>query len=148
MLVMGDYIVRRKQPDLRALLGEADAQETEFVKEPALPKRAGKMTLETIAVAEARELTEDEQSSQTRVKMTSRPMHHPKHEWVPVLDELEGELLCACDGTNTINDIMVEYTAVPKDAGNDDERMEQAQNLLQNIVHRLVRLYEQTLISW
>jgi hypothetical protein len=62
---------------------------------------------------------------------------------------LEGELLSVCDGTNTMNDIMVQYTPLPEGQdkmGNED--VEEAQTLLQNIVYRLVRLYEHTLISW
>jgi hypothetical protein len=48
-----------------------------------------------------------------------------------------------------MNDIMVQYTPLPEGQdkmGNED--VEEAQTLLQNIVYRLVRLYEHTLISW
>jgi hypothetical protein len=61
------------------------------------------------------------------------------------LDELEGEILSVCDGTATLNDIMSQYTATPEDEQVD---MEANQNVLQNIVHRMVRLYEHTFISW
>jgi hypothetical protein len=75
-------------------------------------------------------------------------MHSEKNEWYELLDDLEGELLSVCDGTATLNDIMAQYTATPEDQTLGQQDLEEAQSLLQNIVHRLVRLYENTLISW
>ena len=54
------------------------------------------------------------------------------------------------NGNVTLNDILAQYTEVDgKDRGGlSNERLEESQVLLQNIVQRLVRLYENTLISW
>jgi hypothetical protein len=87
----------------------------------------------------------------TRVRMPQRPMHSDgTGEWFDLLDELEGELLSVADGTNTLNDILAQYTAVKKgqQSAIDPSHEEETQTLVQNIVHRLVRLYESTLISW
>ena len=64
------------------------------------------------------------------------------------MDELEGELLSICDGTVTMNEIMAHYTAVDEGTALGKDHVEEAQTILQNIVQRLVRLYEHTLISW
>jgi hypothetical protein len=76
-------------------------------------------------------------------------LHSPgRNEWFELLDELEGELLSVCDGSVSLNDIMAQYTAESADGYADEARVDDAQALLQNIVHRLVRLFEHTLIRW
>jgi hypothetical protein len=95
----------------------------------------------------------DEESiiTHTRVRMPNRPMHSEKGGgWFDLMDELEGELLSAADGTRTLNEILSYYTAtdVNKPSPISEEREEETQILIQNLVHRLVRLYENTLISW
>lgn len=147
-LVMGDYIIKRKKPNLRTLLGEADKAGQYMLKEPAFPKRTGPATFQTNFEAEEGTMDEDSIVTTTKVRMPSRPMHHSKAEWVEMLDELEGEMLSVCDGTNTLNDIMAQYTAMDADEEMTKERMEQTEMIVQNLVHRLVRLFEQTLISW
>ena len=155
MLVMGDYVIKRKQADLRALLGETDTREQAFMVEPTCPKRAGPTTFETTFEADEDVMDENEIITTTRVRMPDRPMHSDKGgAWFYLLDELEGELLSICDGSVTLNEILAQYTAAA--AGEDegkgiemnDARVEETQVMLQNIVHRLVRLYEHTLISW
>ena len=85
----------------------------------------------------------------TKVRMPARPLHSPgKNEWFELLDELEGELLSVCDGSVSLNDIMAQYTAESGAGYSDEDRVDDAQALLQNIVHRLVRMFEHTLISW
>jgi carbamoyltransferase len=148
MLVMGDYVIKRKPPNLRKLLGEV-SKSGEMQVEPGCPIRAGPATFESSFALEAGVQAEEEIETVTRVRMPDRPTFSEKKAWFPLLDDLEGELLSVCDGTNTMNDIMVQYTPLPEGQdkmGNED--VEEAQTLLQNIVYRLVRLYEHTLISW
>jgi predicted NodU family carbamoyl transferase len=147
-LVMGDYIIKRKKPDLRSLLGEADKGGQYVIKEPGYPKRTGPATFQTSFEADEGAMDEESVVTVTKVRMPSRPMHHSKAEWVEVMDELEGEMLSICDGTNTLNDIMTQYTAMDAEEEMTKERMEETELIVQNLVHRLVRLYEQTLISW
>lgn len=147
-LVMGDYVIKRKKPNLRALLGEGDRAGTYMLKDPAFPKRTGPATFQTTFEAEDGSMDEDSVVTVTKVRMPSRPMHNSKGEWFQVLDELEGELLSVCDGSNTLNDILAQYTAMDESAEMSKERMENTEVIVQNLVHRLVRLYEHTLISW
>ena len=147
MLVMGDYVIKRAKPNLKKLLGEATKQ-GDVLTEHACPKRAGVATFQTTFEAAGEVLEEEAVETHTKVHMPSRPMHHDKAAWFEVLDELEGELLSVCDGSNSLNDILAEYTAMSEDEDMSKERVEDTQVLLQNIVHRLVRLYEHTLISW
>ncbi len=155
MLVMGDYVIKRKRADLRALLGETDSKEQEFMVEPTCPRRTGPTTFETTFEADDEEMDKTQILTTTRVRMPDRPMHSDKGgAWFYLLDELEGELLSICDGSANLNEILAQYTAAA--AGDDegggvemnDARVEETQVMLQNIVHRLVRLYEHTLISW
>lgn len=148
MLVMGDYVIKRRTPDIRALLGQTVAKSPEQYTEPRRPKRTGPATFETKFEAPKGPIEEETVETKTRVRMPSRPMHHDKAEWVLLLDELEGELLSICDGTVTMNEILAQFTAREGEVEMDEVRMEETQLLLQNIVHRLVRLYEETLVSW
>jgi predicted NodU family carbamoyl transferase len=147
MVVMGDYVIKRKQGNLKALLGET-TKEGDLMTAPARPKRAGPATFRTSFDTEDGEFDEASVATKTSVRMPDRPMHHGKEEWVDLLDELEGELLSVCDGKNTLNDILAHYTAMDEADELNKERVEETEVLLQNIVHRLVRLYESTLISW
>lgn len=146
MLVMGDFVITRKKADLQQLLGSMPGEAK--VKIPAKPKRAGPATFQTSFDLKAGKAMEDEVITTTRVKMPARLTHTEKNGWFDLLDELEGELLCACDGTVTLNDLLSEYTAMDADSKMDPARVEESERLLQNILHRLVRLYEHTLISW
>ncbi|KAL3904584.1 MAG: hypothetical protein SGILL_010009 [Bacillariaceae sp.] len=153
MLVIGDYVVKRKKANLRSLLGETDKKASELLVEPARPKRTGPCSFETTFEADDDELQRESVVTRTRVKMPLRPMHSDtcsSQEWFELLDELEGELLSVADGTCTLNDILAQYTAVKANEKGalSKEREEMTQSLVQNIVHRLVRLYENTLISW
>lgn len=147
MLVMGDYVIKRKLPNLRKLLGES-SKDGNVKIEPGYPKRFGSTQFQSSFEVEAGETDENAVQTVTKVRMPSRPMHSEKNEWYELLDDLEGELLSVCDGTATLNDIMAQYTATPEDQTLGQQDLEEAQSLLQNIVHRLVRLYENTLISW
>lgn len=144
MLVMGDYVIRRKQPDLRSLLGEA-TKDGDIIMEPSCPTRAGAVSFQSSFELGAGLTEESDVETVTRVQMPDRPVHGYKNEWFELLDELEGEILSVCDGTVTLNDIMAQYSASPEGIEVDDEA---SQNLLQNIVHRMVRLNEHTLIGW
>jgi len=147
MLVMGDYIIKRKEPDLRRLLGEA-TKDGDLKVEPACPKRAGPATFQSSFDVDSGPTDEETVVTTTKVRMPDRPIHSERNEWFELLDDLEGELLSVCDGSVTMNDIMAHYTATPEGKILGKEDLEEAQNLMQNIVHRLVRLYEHTLISW
>jgi hypothetical protein len=155
MLVLDHHVIRRKKPDVRLLLGEATKQ-GDYKLEPARPKRTGRAEFmstfeldDGLTAGQNSEVIDVDVHTRTKVRMPIRPMHATgKTEWFELLDELEGELLSVCDGTVTLNDIMVQYTADSPDERPDEERVEDAQVLLQNIVHRLVRLFENTLISW
>ncbi|KAL3907131.1 MAG: hypothetical protein SGILL_008995, partial [Bacillariaceae sp.] len=117
MLVMGDYVIKRKKADLRLLLGETDRKVNELLLDPVCPKRAGPCTFETTFEADDDEIQRETVVTRTRVKMLDRPMHSDtcgSQEWFELLDELEGELLSVADGTATLNDILAQYTAVKK----------------------------------
>jgi carbamoyltransferase len=146
VLVMGDFVIRRKQPDLRRLLGEANSDGAVIV-EPAFPFRAGAVSFESSFELDAVATDESDVVTSTRVRMPNRPMHSANTEWFDLLDELEGEILSVCDGTVTLNDIMAQYTVYQDESGSVPD-MEANQNMLQNIVHRLVRLHEHTLVGW
>mmetsp|Transcript_29674 Transcript_29674/g.71434 ORF Transcript_29674/g.71434 Transcript_29674/m.71434 type:complete len:886 (-) Transcript_29674:788-3445(-) len=148
MLVMGDYIIKRKTANLKTLLGEADKSDIEIVTAPLCPKRVGACTFQTITEAETGTVDPESVVSKTKVRMPARPMHHDGDEWYEILDELEGELLSVCDGTSTLSDIFQQYTEMQEDEQMDKGRIEEAELLLQNLVYRIVRLYENTLISW
>jgi predicted NodU family carbamoyl transferase len=147
VLVLGDYVIRRKQPDLRRLLGEADPA-GEVKLEPACPSRAGAVAFESSFELDCGPTEETDVLTRTRVRMPNRPMHGNSNEWFELLDELEGEILSVCDGTVTLNEIMGQYTVSQDGDDGNVQDMEANQNMLQNIVHRLVRLYEHTLIGW
>lgn len=148
MLVMNDFVIRRKRANLQTLLGEVDKQGVEVRVEPICPRRTGACSFETTVDVEEGEIDEESVETKTRVRMPARPMHHEGNEYFELLDELEGELLSICDGSNTLNDILQQYTAVDENQEMTKERLEEAEIILQNIVYRLVRLYENTLIAW
>lgn len=150
MLVIGDYMIKRKEPDLRKLLGEVTKDDDVIVKEPVSPVRAGRAYFQSSFDVDTGPMNEENVQTLTKVRMPDRPMHADggKNEWFELIDELEGELLSICDGTVTLNDIMAHFTASPEDLQFGKEEVDDAQTILQNVVHRLVRLYEHTLISW
>ena len=150
MLVMGDYVVRRKDANVRALMGEV-SKEGSMVRPPVMPVRAGAFTLETTTrVGEGGEI-----EAVTRVRMEGRPMHRDSgakggdggyHE---LLDDLEAQVLLLCDGSMDVQDMMAEYVNEDEDLYEDESRSQEfQQNLFANIMRRLTRLYEHTLISW
>jgi hypothetical protein len=57
-------------------------------------------------------------------------------------------VLSVCDGTVTLNEILSEYTASPIDKVRTAEEISDSQVLAENVIQRMVRLYEHTLISW
>jgi len=148
MLVMDDYIIKRKRPTIRKLLGEALKDQDVMTTEPARPIRAGPAYFESTFDLNAGTTNEEEVITKTRVRMPARPMYNERDPYFELIDELEGELLSICDGTNQINDIMAHYTATPEDEKITDADLEESQIIFENIARRLVRLYEHTLISW
>lgn len=143
ILVMGDYVIKRKDADVRLLLGEK-SKDGKFLP-ASRPKRAGPAYYESKFT-----VTQNDESvtPSTRVSMPNRPMHDDRNGgWYELLDELEGELLGVCNGKATVNDIMNQYLV---DAGEEDKAktFEYQEILFGNIIRRLIRLYEHTLISW
>ena len=150
MLVMGDYVVKRRDADVRKLLGEEKKGGT--VTPPSLPRRAGSVNYKTtfsVGIGgEDDENNEPSENSRTFVQMPDRPMHNKKDGgWFELLDDMEGQLLGICDGTVGVNEMMTQFTAMSEDE-NYDKITEADQFLLENIIKRLARLYEHTLISW
>lgn len=164
LLVLGDRVIRRKPADAKRLLpglgtGKSDA---------ACPRRTGRAEFQSSFALgsnddeEGEEEEDDDEFDEddddmdndvdavrtlTRVRMPSRPMHHETNEWFELLDDLEGELLAVCDGKVSLNDIVRQYT-MNSSFSDGSEGLDDAQILLQNVVHRLGRLYDHTLIYW
>jgi predicted NodU family carbamoyl transferase len=144
MLVMGDYVIKRKDADVRRLLGE---MAKDGVLLPATnPKRAGPANYESKFVVAGDEGV----TPSTRVFMPDRPMHDDRSGgWYDLLDELEGELLGVCNGKVSVNDIMNQYlVSAEGQVGDEVNNTEYQEILFGNIIRRLIRLYEHTLISW
>lgn len=149
MLVMGDFIIKRKTPDLRKLLGETSKDGESVKTEPACPKRTGPAQFKSSFELFGDERDDDAMEPLTKVRMPDRPMHCERsNSWFELKDELEGEILSVCDGTVVLNDILAQYTAAPDDAEKSEEDIADSQALAEETIRRLVRLYEHTLISW
>ena len=148
-LVMGDYVIKRKQANLRTLLGEARNPGDELMIQPTCPTRSGPLSFESTFCLKQGSTDEEEVDTVTRVLMKERPMHHDTaNSWFTLTDELEGELLSICDGTNTINDMVGYFTARSNEDEITNEDLEDGQEIFQQITRRLIRLYEHSLISW
>ena len=148
-LVMGDHVIKRKQANLRTLLGEARNKGDVLMIQPTCPTRSGPLSFESTFRLKQGSTEEEEVDTITRVLMKERPMHHDTaNSWFTLTDELEGELLSICDGTNTINDMVGYFTARSDDDEITNEDVEDGQEIFQQITRRLIRLYEHSLISW
>lgn len=149
ILVMGDYIIKRKPANLKTLLGEARKEDGVFLTEATCPTRTGPVSFESTFRLKRGSTEEDDADTVTRILMKDRPMHHDTaNSWFTLKDELEGELLSICDGTNTLNDMGGYFTARPEDDEMSKEDLEEGQEIFEQIARRLIRLYEHTLISW
>ena len=145
MLVMGEYVIKRKEANIRTLLGEE--QKNGMMTPSSFPKRAGAVKYQTTFSAGLDD-EDDSSGSKTLVQMPDRPMHNEKDDgWFEILDDLEGQLLGICDGTVGVNEIMTQFTAMAEEE-NYDKITDADQFMAENIIRRLVRLYEHTLISW
>ena len=143
ILVMGDYVIKRKEASVRRLLGEE--QKNGLMTQPSMPIRAGAVDYKNTFTVDKDDISE----TKTHVRMPGRPMHNPKDEWFELVDDLEGQLLGLCDGTNGVNEIMTQFAAM---TGDENQQFDKITNydqvLFENIVRRLIRLNEHTLISW
>ena len=150
MLVMGDYIIRRKPADVQRLLGEKNAQG--ILTSPSYPRRAGPVYYESKFCVGGLGSDEGERiEPTTKVSMPDRLIHDDRNGgWFELLDELEGELLGVCNGQIGVNEIMNQYLADSEEGmiGEDVESIEYQELLFSNILRRLIRLYEFTFISW
>lgn len=144
MLVMGDYVIKRKDSDVRRLLGEKTTDG--ITLKPSNPKKTGPVTYETTFTV----LDDEAPSPKTRVSMPNRPMHDERSGgWYELLDDLEGEILGVCNGKVSVNDIMNQYLVMSEDSMGENAQDEEYQEILfSNILRRLIRLYEHTLIKW
>jgi len=154
LLVMGNYVIRRREPNMAALLGQAplsnDGTDTpSLFAEPLCPKRAGPVDFEASFSLNQGKTEDGEVDTVTRVRMPDRIMHHEeKNNWFELSDELEGEILSICDGTNTVNDILAFFTMKPTEEDFDEEDVEDTNMLVQQVLSRVYRLYENTFLSW
>lgn len=144
MLVMGDYVIKRKDSDVRRLLGERNAKG--IILQPTNPKKTGPVTYETSFTV----IDNEPPSPKTRVSMPDRPMHDERTGgWYELLDDLEGEILGVCNGKVSMNDIMNQYLTISEESMGESAQDEEYQEILfSNILQRLIRLYEHTLIKW
>lgn len=144
MLVIGDNIVRRKPANVRKLLGEKSPK-SKLISPPVNPVRAGPIFYQSESA-----INEDLESDfdvVTKVKMPDRPMHDETNNggWFDLLDDFEGQLLGLCDGSVSLEDILEEFH--PEATGDKkDAKFDQA--FFENVMKRLVRLYEHSFISW
>lgn len=146
MLVMGDFVLKRKAVNIRTLLGEE--QSNGMMTPPSFPTRPGSVDYKTTFSAGMGGDEDNPLGSKTIVQMPDRPMHNEMDGgWFELLDDLEGQLLGMCDGTMGVNEIMTQFTSMNEDASYD-KITEDDQLLLENIIRRLARLYEHTLLSW
>jgi hypothetical protein len=148
-LVMGDYVITRNPADLGKLLGEGQDISGNLVKRPSCPKRSGRVYFDSSFSLGQEVNQEQEIFTSTRVRMPDRIMHHEeKNNWFELADELEGEILSICDGTNTLNDMMAYFTVKPNDEGYSDDEIEDTREIFEQITRRLIRLYEHTFLTW
>lgn len=120
---------------------------------PSFPKRAGVVNYKTTFSAS---LDDDNDqgdsssgSSRTLVQMPDRPMQNEMggDGWFELLNDLEGNLLGVCDGMVGVNQITSYFTAMAEEE-NYDKITDADQFMVENIMQRLVRLYENTPINW
>ena len=77
--------------------------------------------------------------------MPARPMHDERDRgWFELLDNLEGQILGVSDGTVGVNELMTQFTAEE----DFDEITGADRLLLENVIQRLVRLYDHTFVGW
>ena len=146
MLDMGDYVIQRKDADIRRLLGEKS--EKGVVLPPTYPRRAGPVNYETKFTLDK----DDTVKTVTRVLMPDRPIHNEKDDgWFTLLDDFEGQLLGIYSGSVSVNNILSQHYM----DGTGDEKVKSEKKdqeiqevLFSNTMQRLVRLYEHSLISW
>jgi carbamoyltransferase len=157
LLVIGDYVIRRKQADVRKLLGEKGM--SGMLSTPTFPIRAGAAYFKsTFSASEHPNDDGDSMSDpKTLVQIPKRPMHNELDGgWFELVDDLEGQLLGMCDGTSGVNDMISYYSALAEEEEQDDNEKklkssqftEDDQLLVENVLRRLIRLYDSTMISW
>jgi len=160
MLVLGDFVIRRKEASVPNLLGKKTADG--LVTEPACPKTMGPFIYEsTCQYDDEYQGGEGIPPLKIRVRMPNRPMHNDDENdgWFELLDELEAEMLGLCDGMTTFQDMLERYYPAMKaeseaeeaknpkgESKENDEQFDKV--LLENLITRLTRLYEHTFVTW
>ena len=153
MLVMGEYVIKRKEANVRKLLGEKG--KSGMISTPSFPVRAGAANYKsTFSTSESTENDGDSMTDmKTFVQIPDRPIHNEMDGgWFELIDDLEGQLLGMCDGTSSVNDMISYFSAISEQDKPDEkyktEMTEDDQLLIENIIRRLVRLYDSAMISW
>jgi len=150
MLVMDDYIIKRKDADVRRLLGERDIKGV--VNVPSYPKRTGPAYYESkFVIGNSNPDEQNGVETKTRVSMPNRIIHDERNGgWFNLIDELEAEILGICDGTVSVNEIINQYLDASEEsaAGENEQNTEFQEILVNNVLKRIIRLYEHTLICW
>lgn len=150
MLVIGEYILKRKDPSTSRLVVQRTQSGAMF---PAsLPVQSGPFIIES-----TRSYTENEGEEPTapitRVRMPGRPMHNEKDSdgWFTLIDELEGEVLAMCDGKTDVEQMFLRFSRMASEEEEnvtEDEQKAIDEVMFQNIVSRLIRLFDHTFVSW
>lgn len=152
MLVIGEYILKRKDPSSNRLVVQKTKSGAMF---PAsLPSKTGPYILES-----TRSYNENDGDEPPipiiRVRMPDRPMHNEKADdgWFTLIDELEAEVLAMCDGKTDVEQMFLRFSEMESDEEGEGEVSEEEQKaidqvMFQNIVTRLIRLFDHSLVSW
>jgi len=151
MLVMGEYILKRKNASTTRLVVQRTKSGAMF---PAsLPIRTGPYMIES-----SRSYTDavsEEPVPIVRVRMSNRPMHNEKDNngWFNLIDDLEAEVLGLCDGKTDVEQMLIRFSSMSSAEEDEEDVSEEQQKeidevLFQNILSRLVRLFDHSFISW
>jgi carbamoyltransferase len=152
MLVIGEYIIKRKDPSTNRLVVQRTKSGAIFPS--SLPIKSGPYIIES--TRSYNENDGDEAAVPiTRVRMPDRPMHNEKDDdgWFTLIDELEAEVLAMCDGKTDVEQMFLRFSEMEFDEEGEGKVSEADQKaidqvMFQNIVTRLIRLFDHTLVSW
>jgi len=136
MLVMGKYMVRRRECPLKTEQTNAYSR---------VPLSAGPFVLET-----SESVSQDgfRDVSRVRIQMASSVMSCDTKDqgWIALTDDLEAEILTNCNGENSVEDIISQL--VSEGQGGEEEEEWGEEVSVQDVVDRLTRLYTECLISY
>ena len=140
-LVMGTYLISRRDPDPAELFETERSDKTTIIRK--IPHRAGPFMFEqTGSIQMGIERDDELLSRRTRVRMPDRILHDDTKDdgWVE-LEEFDIELLGMCDGENGVQEIIEALVDDEGNSVNDNA-------IIQAIIDSLVKLFDFTFISW